>query len=418
VDDLLMKKPKILYVTPCWPHAKPYGSQMRVLQIARTLKKIGELKLAIAQLPGDPDSQAERNTYDEFEVECATRLFRRSENGIAQRAWRCLNPRVVNPQGWVAEDHVKNHLLGRLERFDLIWLSYLRPANSFEWWTWPRSFMDIDDIPSTYERTLWLNGDRLSTRLRARWQMFLWQRRERLLSERFTVLGVSSEADRQYLAPYGGPVHLIPNRFERPACDPERRLTEPPRLGFIGTFGYAPNVDGVRWFIQECWPLIKRERPDVRLRLVGYGGHAALGSPGPDIDILGRVADASEEMATWWATIVPVRIGAGTRIKVLEAFSRKCPLVGTRIGVFGHDITHETEVLLADTPEDFAQSCLRLVRDPAFGVTMAERAWTRFLKEWTWEAGEPAVWAAVEDCLRRSGRTLTTHPGKAVRAAD
>jgi glycosyltransferase involved in cell wall biosynthesis len=267
--------------------------------------------------------------------------------------------------------------------------------------------MDIDDVPSTYERSIWHNGTSLGTRLAAGWRMLVWRRREKLLAERFTVLGVSSEPDRRYLGSIG-PIHVIPNGFDRPTRNPERRPATPPRFGFIGKFDYPPNAEGIRWFVNECWPEIKRQCPDARLRLVGLGADGPLKPAGPDIDGLGFVTDPAEEIASWAAMIVPVRIGAGTRVKVLESFSRKCPVVGTRLGVFGHDVTDGRELLLADTPHDFALACLRILQEPAAAEAMSERAWTRFLQEWTWDAGIPRVRAAVEDCLERSGRVSET----------
>jgi glycosyltransferase involved in cell wall biosynthesis len=229
--------------------------------------------------------------------------------------------------------------------------------------------------------------------------MWQWKRRESLLAERFSVLSVCSEEDRDYLGE-AAKAHVIPNGFARPAEAPKRDPSNPPRIGFIGVMGYPPNLEGIRWFVREVWPLVKMEVPDARLRLVGKWGDESLKPQGPDIDCLGWVEDPTEEIESWSSMIVPVRKGAGTRIKVAEAFSRKCPLVSTRIGAFGYDVQDCRELCLADTPEDFSAACVRMIREPAESSAMAERAWKRFLNEWTWDAIAPRVWAAAEDCLR------------------
>jgi glycosyltransferase involved in cell wall biosynthesis len=218
------------------------------------------------------------------------------------------------------------------------------------------------------------------------------------MGDRFTTISVCSEADRDYLR-LERDVHIIPNGFEKPECEPMRRLAQPPRVGFIGRIEYHPNADGVRWFAAQCWPRFKQQVPDARFRIVGMGGER-LANLGPDIDALGYVDDPAEEIATWSAMVVPLQLGAGTRVKIAEAFSRRCPLVSTSLGAYGYDVSNEQELLVADSAEELADACVRTIRCPEEAAAMAERAWSRFLKEWTWEAIRPRVWATAEDCLR------------------
>ena len=97
-----------------------------------------------------------------------------------------------------------------------------------------------------------------------------------LFKERFTTLSVCSERDRLYLRG-GDQVHVIPNGFERPVGEPLRHpAATPPRIGFMGLYTYEPNLDGVRWFLKECWPTIRQEVPGVRFRLVGKGSDGPL----------------------------------------------------------------------------------------------------------------------------------------------
>src|SRR5439155_26775204 len=104
--------------------------------------------------------------------------------------------------------------------------------------------------------------------------------------------------------------------------------------------------------------------------------------------------------------VVPILVGAGTRVKIALGFSQKCPIVSTSIGAYGYDIQDGKEILLADGPEAFAGACLRLIRRPEEAAEMADRANRKFLENWTWEAIRPRIWAAAQDCLRRSGGHL------------
>ena len=215
------------------------------------------------------------------------------------------------------------------------------------------------------------------------------------------MLGVCSESDRQYLS-LKAPVHVIPNGFECPVGEPVRRPAPTGRIGFIGLFDHLPNLDGIQWFVRECWPQIKRQAPDARLRLVGKLSAGSLNLPGPDIDTLGWVSDPAGEIGTWSAMIVPLRFGAGTRLKIAEAFSRKCPVVSTRLGAYGYEVQAGRELLLADRPEAFAAACLSLIREPSRGTDLAGHAWQHFVKQLTWQSITPRIHAAAEDCLRRS----------------
>jgi glycosyltransferase involved in cell wall biosynthesis len=100
--------------------------------------------------------------------------------------------------------------------------------------------------------------------------------------------------------------------------------------------------------------------------------------------------------------VVPIRMGAGTRVKIVHGFSRKCPIVSTSLGAHGYDVADGRELYLADSPEQFSSACIKAVREPKQAAEMADRAWREFLEKWTWEAVRPRVWAAAEDCLRSS----------------
>jgi glycosyltransferase involved in cell wall biosynthesis len=93
-------------------------------------------------------------------------------------------------------------------------------------------------------------------------------------------------------------------------------------------------------------------------------------------------------------------MGSGTRLKIAEAFSRKCPLVSTSLGAYGYQVQHGRELLLADAATDFAAACVKVIREPAFATAMAERAWSAFVSQWTWDAIQPRIHAAAEAALR------------------
>jgi glycosyltransferase involved in cell wall biosynthesis len=394
-------RPRILYLTPYWPHRATCASELRALHIARALAQMGTVEMVVVDAEGGEAEWCEL-AQQEFKVHYGVPVRMWPNKSIGQKLNWAFNPRSAYPHGCGVDDEALRRVSQTAEAFDLVWFCKLRTPNMFSHRAWARSVADIDDVPSTYEKSVLERAQGMRARVLARMRYWSWKRRDQLVGERFSVLGVCSEPDRRYLQSLGvrAPVHVLPNGFERPSVVPVRKPVTPARIGFIGIFDYAPNLGGIEWFARECWPLIKKELPDARLRLVGRQSNGPLKPAGPDIDGLGFVPDVTEEMTTWSAMVVPIQTGAGTRGKIAHAFSVKCPVVSTTLGAYGYDARSGEEMLLADSPEDFARACVRLARNESEADAIAERAWQKFLQSWTWEAIRPRVWAAAEDGLR------------------
>jgi glycosyltransferase involved in cell wall biosynthesis len=229
----------------------------------------------------------------------------------------------------------------------------------------------------------------------------LWRRREEKLLERFDVMCVCSEPDRQML---GGSdrIFCLPNSFAAPEQPVLRRPAAPPRVGFVGDFRHPPNHQGMRWFTEKVWPHLLEKVPAARLRVMGKDGTAQPWLARNNIDVLGWVADTQNEMATWSLTVVPIFSGGGTRVKIAEAFSRKCPVVATSLGAYGYEVTDGHDLLLADTAEKFAAKCLEILTQPATGRTLAENAWKKFNENWTWDKQAERIGRIVQTVLKKS----------------
>jgi polysaccharide biosynthesis protein PslH len=398
-------RPKILFVTSHWPLAEAYGAQQRVLNLAKLLNRFGDVSFVI--VPTDQeDEQTVNRTRREFQVHGVIRptlVTPGHRNSLTDRLRHEFDRRYLINDPFVVSEQDRAWMQNLMQRHDMVWVHTIRTANWFRLYRWPNSVLDVDDLISTQQWTAAQSSENLTRRLVHLRRCWIWRRRERMFSERFDALTVCSEDDRRFLAAPDR-VHVIPNGAYPLDARPRPDIGHP-RIGFIGNCNFKPNEDGVKWFIREVWPIVKRTLPDAQLRLVGRGSDGHLARLGPDIQGLSWMKDPGEEIASWSSMIVPIKEGSGTRVKVAEGFSRRCPVVATRFGASGYEVEDGKEILLADRAEKFASACVRLVRSPEFGRRLSEEAYNRFLERWTWNSFEGRVGDVVRQCLARSDRS-------------
>jgi glycosyltransferase involved in cell wall biosynthesis len=403
--DSTRVRPKILFVTSHWPLAAAYGAQQRVLNIGRLLNHFGDVSFVIVPTEQE-DEETVRRTMHEFEVRKVIRPVQlapdRFLGQLSLRFRHEFDPSFMATDPYAVSESDRTEMQELIQQHDVVWVHTIRTAHWFRIYRWPHSVLDVDDLPS---RLFWsevLSGDSALERLLDLRRSWIWRRRERLLSDRFDVLTVCSEDDRRYLS-RPKQTHVIPNGASPLVVRP-RVILEVPRIGLIGNCTFQPNAEGAKWFIRDVWPMIKREFPRAQLRLVGRGSDGHLTTLGPDIQGMGWLEDPGQEIASWSAMIVPIKIGSGTRVKMAEGFARRCPVVATTIGAFGYDVEDGREILRADRAEDFAAACIRLLRSPELQEALSERAFKRFLERWTWNSFESTVGTVVQECLARSSR--------------
>ena len=145
---------------------------------------------------------------------------------------------------------------------------------------------------------------------------------------------------------------------------------------FTGTLCWGPNIDAALWMAREIMPRIRASLPEARLRLVGREPAAALRAlDGVDgVELVGEVPSVWDELSRASLAVAPIRMGSGTRIKILEASAAGVPTVSTSIGAEGLDFRAGVDLELADDPESFASACVGLLRDRDRAQAMGARA--------------------------------------------
>jgi glycosyltransferase involved in cell wall biosynthesis len=140
--------------------------------------------------------------------------------------------------------------------------------------------------------------------------------------------------------------------------------TTPPRIAFVGSMDWEPNIDAAEFFCHDIWPSVLSAFPDAQFQLIGRSPHPRVKRlASSSVIVTGTVPAVQDYLRDAAVVIVPLRIGGGTRLKIYEAMSMGKAVVSTSIGAEGLDVRSGHDILLADDPASFAKSILALLRD-------------------------------------------------------
>jgi glycosyltransferase involved in cell wall biosynthesis len=228
---------------------------------------------------------------------------------------------------------------------------------------------------------------------------------------------VCSREDAEALARVGGgsreSITVIPNGVDLDRLRPTPVPTEP-RVLFPATLSYQPNAEAAVWFCTEIWPRIRAAVPDAAVVLAGR-------APGPTVRELGRLpgvtvhADVPSMTPYFEAArvvVVPVRVGAGTRLKALDAMAMARPVVGTTIGLEGLRIVEDRQAFVADTPEAFAAAVVETLQSDELARAMGAAGRDHVERGFGWDRIGQEFTTAVSELARDHG---TAVPGDTAR---
>lgn len=191
-------------------------------------------------------------------------------------------------------------------------------------------------------------------------------------------------------------------------------------LVFTGSMDWLPNEDAIRYFTQQIMPRIKEAIPSVTLTVVGrdpYPGLRELSRRDPSVVVTGRVEDVRPYMERAAAYIVPLRIGGGTRLKIFEAMAMEKPIISTTIGAEGLPVRDGVELLLADTPESFAQAVVGVLNKEGLAAALAQRAAATVREKFGWGKVAESFAVACQRALSREGKLGSVAPRHKVQPA-
>jgi polysaccharide biosynthesis protein PslH len=420
----------ILYVSHMPPSPPRFGAQARVHGLITELARRHDLTAAVL-VDDEFDSEECRMAMQAYcrEVVLVPNFY--GQQGLTKRLLQLRSLastqsferlRVTVPALQRALDRI---LRGR--RFDIVNLEFsylghfrLRQAPPSE--KLPALVVDSHNIDYDLARQYARDGSSLARRLyaSANWRKL-----------RQEELGTYRDADGVYLCSATDERRLlrevpeartavIPNAADVEYYQP--RPTDPPpdyrTVVFFGLLSYVPNIDGVIHFVQDIWPQIAEAHPDARCKIIGgRPPPSLLALAGPRVELTGFVPDLRQHLAAAAAVVVPLRLGGGTRLKIVEAMAMGKAIVSTALGAEGIDAVAGRDLLIEDEPAAFANAVSRLLAQPGLAARIGQSARQLAVNRYAWSEAARALEGfyrgILEDGLARHAQTARARPCRA-----
>jgi glycosyltransferase involved in cell wall biosynthesis len=215
------------------------------------------------------------------------------------------------------------------------------------------------------------------------------KRLEQEVCHQFDVNLTVSELDAQTLKARNphAECRVVENGTDTEYFHPSDAQTEPDTLVFAGGLSWYPNISGIRFFVREIWPLLKQQRPAIKLYLAGRSPAAAVKDMAQSDSAIELVPDPVDIRPWVWKAsvfICPIIDGGGTRLKILDALALGKAVVSTTIGAEGLEVRSGEHLLVADEPQDFATQVSRLLHDDGLRRQLAMRGRSAVEKLYSW----------------------------------
>ena len=203
-----------------------------------------------------------------------------------------------------------------------------------------------------------------------KWYLVLLKRRlmkyEENIINKFDGIAAISDIDKQYFKEMGCriPIETIPIGIDYEFINNDKIKPEPSSLFFIGTLDWMPNVDGLKWFLNECWEEIHKVFPFLNFYIAGkYSNNFHLDKEFPNVTIVGEIDNAYEFICSKEIMIVPLKYASGTRVKIIEAMALGKVIITTNIGLEGINAKNGENILIADFSNEFVEVISKYLND-------------------------------------------------------
>lgn len=271
----------------------------------------------------------------------------------------------------------------------------------------PKTILTFHDVNfKKYERLIQLEPK--STRKARTWlHSYMMRHWEPLYAERFGCCVAMSNSDRDLLRAANPKlkIEVIPNGVDTKQYQFLPLSEKAPTLIFVGNMAYRPNIDAVSYFCHSIYPKIQVEYPQAEFWVVGKNpSPEVFGISGDGIRVIGQVDDLLPYYNNSTISVVPLRAGGGTRLKILEAMALGRPVVTTSMGCEGLNVVNGVHLLIADNPDQFADCVLQLLRDKQLQLKLAQQARNLVVNRYDWDVVTKSLVTLYENLQSPKGR--------------
>jgi glycosyltransferase involved in cell wall biosynthesis len=406
---------RILVVAQDFPWPPTYGSRLRLVQVLEVAASLGDTDLFSLVQDAGPNGHVVHAVPDDLPLKrWATGLRPLPNYSLARRARFVASPGMPI-EVIVAESKPMREQFEQWvdSRYDVVWFS---KGPTYHLLGRPRlgpTIVDLDDLEDQkinarlvamrqdghrghLDGSLMYLGALAQARLNAR----KWKSFQQSIAREVACVVLCSQLDVKRFGSNNAVV--VPNGFEVPERPAGRvQVGRPPTIILQGSMRYAPNADAARWLVGTIAPIIRKQVPDVQIRLVGDPDGTVMGlDDPPSVTVTGIVPSMQPELERADLAVVPLRYGSGTRVKILEGFANRIPVVSTTIGAEGLNVESGRHLLIADEPDTFAQACVRLLQDIELRKKLVDAAYSEFEEHHHWGFARDHIRDAMVETAR------------------
>lgn len=386
---------KILFLSRWFPYPPNNGSKLRIYNLLQGLSRHHEVTLL--------------SFRDHSDVKIEMSALQKLCGNLISVPYKSFNPKSYQarlgffnftPRSVIAtfSEEMKQQIERALstETYDVVIASQIDMAGYCQYFSHLPAIFEEVEVAVLYER--FAKAASPWQRLRAG---LTWAKHKHYLNslfKNFDVCTVVSDLERQLLSQKvnGKPsIEVIPNCVDLADYAQTHEIPQPDTLIFTGSFSYFPNYEAMVWFLDKVYPIIQAQVPDVRLFITGDHMNRAL-PPVSNITLTGFVEDIHPLIARAWCSVVPLHIGGGTRLKILEAMALGTPVIATSKGAEGLEVQAGRHLLIADTPETFAYETIRLLKETELRQQLADNARQLIRDRYDWAVVMPRFLDLVE----------------------
>ena len=396
---------KILFLSPTVPYPLTDGGRIRVYNLLKQIAQNNEVTLlALETQPTDTESISHIQEFG-ITVHLVNHLHTLPRVSLSTLLTALFKRQPITVARYnVSAYRQKLRELLASESFDIVHYEMFHTAQFHTESDYP-SVLSQQNVDSAIWHRLTDETTNIFYKFAYWTQELAFKRYERVLSPKFDAVTCTSEIDAAIFEQHcpNDIVKVIPNGVDVTHFIPDSDSADDAHLIYIGSMDWYPNEDAVSFFVGEILPKIRKRVQDVKLTIVG-------GNPSDQVQrltevegvvVTGRVPEIKPYFSAATVFVVPLRIGSGTRLKILEALAMGKAIVSTSVGAEGLALQNGEEIMIADEPNLFAEAVIQLLTDPTLCKRIGQNGRKRVEQDYDWRNIGKKLLEVYEEILNK-----------------